>query len=153
MVRERPRMEKPIVKVKLIHPLATLPLRAHTTDAGADLYSVEPVALGPSESAMVPTGLILEIPPGYEGQIRPRSGLAVRDQVTVLNAPGTIDAGYRGEVKVLLINHAEYAVLYTANTRIAQLVIAPVALATFEQAATLDETERGQGGFGSTGVK
>ena len=140
------------IKTKLIHPLAVLPLRAHDTDAGADLHSVEDVLLLGGESRLVPTGLTLEIPAGFEGQIRPRSGMAARDRVTVLNAPGTVDSGYRGEIKVLLVNHDRTAHWYPSGFRIAQLVIAPVALPSFVNADTLSDTERAEGGFGSTGT-
>jgi len=109
------------------------------------------VALAPGERALVPTGLALEIPPGYEGQVRPRSGLATRHGVTLLNAPGTVDADYRGEVKVILVNHGPVAVRFDRGERIAQLVVAPVAHATLQLAEALGETGRGAGGFGSTG--
>jgi dUTP pyrophosphatase len=102
--------------------------------------------------ARLPTGLALEIPPGYEGQVRPRSGLAARQGLTVLNAPGTIDADYRGELQVLLINLGSEAVTLREGDRIAQLVIAPVSRAAFEEAVELAVSERGAGGFGSTGT-
>jgi dUTP pyrophosphatase len=123
--------------------------------AGFDLQAAIPddetwyVSRG--QRLLVPTGLILAIPKGYEGQVRPRSGLAVKHGITVLNAPGTIDADYRGEIKVILINHGETTFSLKRSDRIAQLVIAPVTTVTLQAAPNLDETERGEGGFGSTG--
>ncbi len=144
------------LRVKRLPHGVGLPLPRYATalSAGADLLAAVtgPVVLGPGERVAVPTGLILEIPAGYEGQVRPRSGLALRTGVTVANAPGTIDADYRGEVKVLLINLGREAVTITRGDRIAQLVIAPVIQVRLEEAEELGETERGSGGFGSTGV-
>jgi len=132
-----------------------LPLPACATDgsAGADLRSAEEgsVVLQPGDRVAVATGLILEIPPGYEGQVRPRSGLAIQHGLTVVNAPGTIDADYRGEVKVLLVNLGDAAVSIERGDRIAQLVIAPVTRAEFRETDELGDTTRGGGGFGSTG--
>lgn len=130
-----------------------LPLPRYETDhaAGLDLRADEPVALAPGERALVPTGLALELPPGHEGQVRPRSGLAARHGVTLLNTPGTIDADYRGEVKVILVNLGQAPVRFERGERIAQLVIAPVTHATLVEAPALGETGRGAGGFGSTG--
>ncbi|MGC3997403.1 MAG: dUTP diphosphatase [Anaeromyxobacter sp.] len=119
--------------------------------AGLDLRADEPFTLAPGERRLVPTGLALEIPPGHEGQVRPRSGLAARHGVGMVNAPGTIDADYRGEVGVLLVNHGQAPVTFARGDRIAQLVIAPVVQATLELAEALGETARGGGGFGSTG--
>jgi len=109
------------------------------------------LTLAPGARALVPTGLIFELPRGYEAQVRPRSGLAVRDGLTVLNAPGTIDADYRGEVQVLLINCGDRSVRIDRGVRIAQLVVAPVARAQLRESKNLDATARGHGGFGSTG--
>jgi dUTP pyrophosphatase len=137
---------------------AGLPAPAYATAdaAGMDLSAAveddAPVTLAPGQRAAIPTGLQLAIPQGFEGQVRPRSGLALKNAVTVLNAPGTIDADYRGEVKVILINLGTEPFEITRGMRIAQLVFAPVVRATMQQAATLDETARGEGGFGSTGV-
>ena len=130
-----------------------LPLPRYETEhaAGLDLKADEPVALAPGARALVPTGLALEIPPGFEGQVRPRSGLAARHGVTLLNAPGTVDADYRGEVKVVLVNHGQAAVRFERGERIAQLVVAPVTRVALEEAGALGETGRGAGGFGSTG--
>jgi dUTP pyrophosphatase len=109
------------------------------------------VVIGPGKRALIPTGFAIALPEGYEGQVRPRSGLATEHGVTVLNAPGTIDADYRGEVKVPLINHGERDFVVTRGMRIAQLVVAAVAPAVLVEVPELGETERGQGGFGSTG--
>ena len=122
--------------------------------AGMDLCAAldAPLRLAPGERAAVATGLALAIPPGWEGQVRPRSGLALRRGLTVLNAPGTIDADYRGEVMVLLVNLDGSEQTIAPGERIAQLVVAPVALAEVVEVAELDSTERGAGGFGSTGT-
>jgi dUTP pyrophosphatase len=130
------------------------PAYATAASAGMDLLAAvdEPLALAPGARALVPTGIAIALPPGTEGQVRPRSGLAVRHGITVLNSPGTIDADYRGEVKVPLINHGQEPFVIERGTRIAQLVIAPVAQARWDIAADLDDTARGDGGFGSTGV-
>jgi dUTP pyrophosphatase len=122
--------------------------------SGADLRAcvTEPVALAPGERAAVPTGVFLEIPRGYEGQVRPRSGLALRLGLSLVNTPGTIDSDYRGEVKVILINLGQAPVTINRGERIAQLVIAPVTRARFVAAAELSATARSAGGFGSTGV-
>ncbi|MCZ0737496.1 dUTP diphosphatase [Phreatobacter sp. AB_2022a] len=134
-----------------------LPLPAHQTEgsAGMDLVAAlaedMPLVLAPAERAAVPTGLVLAIPGGFEGQVRPRSGLALKHGLTVANAPGTVDSDYRGEVKVILINLGEQPVTIRRGERIAQLVIAPVTRAALLLAENLDETDRGSGGFGSTG--
>ena len=121
--------------------------------AGADLRADidEPVVMAPGSNVMIPTGLRMAIPAGYEGQVRPRSGLAARHGVTVLNTPGTIDADYRGDVKVILINLGKDEVVIRRGERIAQLIIAPVLRADFRWTDDLEETGRGEGGFGSTG--
>jgi dUTP pyrophosphatase len=110
-----------------------------------------PLIIPPGGRALVPTGFAIALPPGHEGQVRPRSGLAVKHGVTVLNAPGTIDADYRGEMKVALINHGDAPFAVTRGMRIAQLVVAPVTAVALVEVAELDATERGDGGFGSTG--
>jgi len=120
--------------------------------AGADIVAAEDTTIASGAVHPVATGIALAIPPGYEGQIRPRSGLALKHGVTVLNAPGTIDADYRGEVKVILINHGAEPFRISRGDRIAQLVVAPVAPAQFERVEALPDTARGVGGFGSTGV-
>ncbi|WFU24738.1 dUTP diphosphatase [Bradyrhizobium sp. CB1717] len=134
-----------------------LPLPAYQTAeaAGLDLMAAvpdaEPMTLAPGQYALVPTGLAIALPPGYEAQVRPRSGLAAKHGVTVLNSPGTIDADYRGEIKVILINHGAAPFVITRGERIAQMVIAPVVQAALVPVATLSATDRGAGGFGSTG--
>jgi dUTP pyrophosphatase len=140
----------------LDHGRGLEPPRQQTAGAaGVDLLAAlgadEVVSLAPGQRTLVPTGLALAIPPGFEGQVRPRSGLAARYGVTVLNSPGTIDADYRGEVKVILVNFGDAAFEIRRGERIAQLVVAPVTQVDFELRETLDATERGAGGFGSTG--
>ena len=133
-----------------------LPLPVYATGgaAGADVCAAvdSPIVIGPGERQAVPTGLVLEIPDGFEGQVRPRSGLAIRHGLTVVNAPGTIDSDYRGELKVLLVNLGTDAVSIARGDRIAQLVIAPVTRAAFVKTDDLTASDRGAGGFGSTGV-
>lgn len=131
-----------------VHP----PLQATAGAAGHDIHAAEDATLEPGSFRAIATGYAIAIPDGYEGQVRPRSGLAARHGVTVLNAPGTIDADYRGEVKVILINHGREPFTLKRNDRIAQLVIAPVTNSVFEPVARLPETGRGTGGFGSTGM-
>lgn len=139
--------------MKRLHPRAQLPHRAHPGDAGADLVTVSDLSLAPGERALAPTGIALAIPAGYVGLIHPRSGLAFRSGLTVLNAPGTIDAGYRGEIKVLLYNASpSETITLKAGERIAQLVIVAVALPQFAAVSDLDDTTRGADGFGSTGT-
>src|SRR5690606_39037649 len=120
-------------------------------DLGAAVPEAEPLTLSPGERFMVPTGLAFALPPGFEGQVRPRSGLAAKAGITCLNTPGTIDADYRGEVKVILINLGREPFVIQRGERIAQLVIAPVVQAQWAVVDDLDETARGTGGFGSTG--
>ena len=131
-----------------------LPRYASAGAAGADLCAAvdASLTLAPGERAAVPTGFVVELPPGWEGQVRPRSGLALRHGLTVANAPGTIDSDYRGELKVLLVNHGDAPVEIARGDRVAQLVVAPVAHAVFREADELGATDRGAGGFGSTGV-
>ncbi len=130
---------------------AQLPAYAHADDAGLDIAADEACTLAPGERRAVATGLKMRLPAGTEGQVRPRSGLALKHGVTVLNAPGTIDAGYRGELKILLINLGQEPFAITPGMRIAQLVVAPVLRVNVAEGAVADETERGAGGFGSTG--
>lgn len=125
--------------------------RAAGLDLTAAVPADAPLALAPGARAVVPTGIAIALPEGHEAQVRPRSGLAALHGLTVLNAPGTIDADYRGEVQVLLINHGSEAVSIARGMRIAQLVISPVARAQLREVQSLDETVRGKGGFGSTG--
>ncbi len=130
---------------------AHIPQKAHEDDAGFDLYASEDCLLKAHGFGCVPTAIAIELPAGTEAQVRPRSGLAAKYGVTVLNAPGTIDAGYRGEVKVILINLGEEDFLIERGMRIAQLVVAPVTQASIEVASELADSGRGAGGFGSTG--
>lgn len=141
------------VAVRRLHPRAQLPRYAHGPgeDAGMDLCAVADVTLAPGEAGAVATGIAVELPPGYEGQIRPRSGLALKHAVTVANAPGTIDPGYRGEVKVLLINLGRAPYRVSAGDRIAQLVVAPYAAVAWDE-RDLQDSARGAGGFGSSGT-
>lgn len=143
------------VPVLRVGPLdGALPSYRSADAAGLDLSAAlaEPVVVPPGARRLVPTGLAFAIPSGFEGQVRPRSGLALEHGVTVLNAPGTIDADYRGEVKVLLINHGDAAFVIRPGDRIAQIVILPVARAELAVVVSLDTTGRGTGGYGSTGV-
>jgi dUTP pyrophosphatase len=132
-----------------------LPAYQSADAAGLDLLAAlpqdAPLVLAPGKHAMVPTGLAIALPPGFEAQVRPRSGLAAKHGVTVLNSPGTIDADYRGEINVILINHGEAPFPIRRGERIAQMVIAPVVQAQLVPVATLSSTDRGSGGFGSTG--
>ncbi|MBQ3672559.1 MAG: dUTP diphosphatase [Kiritimatiellae bacterium] len=137
---------------KRIHPDATLPAYAHASDAGMDVRSVEDLTIPAGRRALVHTGLVMELPLGYEAQVRPRSGLALKHGITVLNTPGTIDAGYRGEVGVILANFGEADFVVKKGDKIAQIVIAPVTQPEIVEVADVNETDRGAGGFGSTGV-
>jgi len=146
------------LRVKRLAHGADLPLPAYQSAlaAGLDLLAAvpadAPVVIAPGERAMIPTGIAIALPTGTEGQVRPRSGLATRHGVTVLNSPGTIDPDYRGEISVILINLGRESFAVTRGTRIAQLIIAPTMQVTICEAANLDETTRGVGGFGSTGT-
>jgi len=141
------------LRIKRLRSDAILPRYMSDAAAGLDLAAAvdDPVVLDPGARAAVGTGLAIELPVGYEGQVRPRSGLAMRHGVTLTNAPGTIDADYRGEVRILVINHGQEPVTIATGDRIAQLVIAPVVQAQVVEVDELGETERGAGGFGSTG--
>jgi dUTP pyrophosphatase len=146
-------MTRPELRVVRLRPDAVLPRYMSERAAGLDLGAAldEPVVLPPGGRAAVPTGIAIALAPGYEGQIRPRSGLARRSGVTVLNAPGTVDADYRGEIVVLLVNLGQEPVAIEPGERIAQLVVAPVAFAEVVEVGELEPSERGAGGFGSTG--
>ncbi len=144
----------PTIKVTRVGrrgPPLELPRYETPGSAGMDLRADEPFTLAAGERRLVPTGLAVEIPPGHEGQVRARSGLAVRHGVALVNAPGTIDSDYRGEVKVILVNLGQDAVSFARGDRIAQLVVAPVMQAKIELVEDLSESGRGGGGFGSTG--
>ena len=140
------------VKFRRIDPSATLPSYAHPGDAGMDIRSMEELTIEPGARSLVHTGLVMILPQGYEAQVRPRSGLALKNGVTVLNTPGTIDAGYRGEVGVILANFGSEPFRVEKGSKIAQIVVAPCTRAEIEETVEVDATERGEGGFGSTGV-
>jgi len=145
----------PSLPVRRLDPQAALPRRMSAEAAGLDLAAClpgGPLVLAPGARALIPTGIALAIPPGYEGQVRPRSGLALRHGISIVNAPGTIDADYRGELKVLLINLGSEPFAVAHGDRIAQLVVAPVAMAEPFEVEELPAALRGGGGFGSTGV-
>ena len=149
-----PRDSAPIVHISVIRqdPGLALPAYAREGDSGLDLLAAAPVTLPPGGRHLVTTGLRVAIPTGYAGLVLPRSGLALRAGVTVLNAPGLIDSGYRGEVGVLLVNHGSEPVTLARGERIAQLVIQPVARAVLVEVRELEGSQRGAGGFGSTGA-
>lgn len=140
------------LRVARLDARARLPTRAHPGDAGLDLYAIEPAVLAPGERASIPTGIALEITPGHAGLVLPRSGLAARHGISVVNAPGLIDADYRGEVRVLLLNtDRERAFELAAGDRIAQLLVVAVAIADVAEVTSPTDTVRGAGGFGSSG--
>jgi len=140
------------LQVKKIHANAKVPAYAHDGDSGMDLFSVEEVELMPGETKVVKTGLQVSMPKGFEAQVRPKSGLAAKFGVTVLNTPGTVDSGYRGEIMVILANLGKDAYKVEKGKKIAQMVIARVEEAEVEEVEALDETARNTGGFGSTGL-
>ena len=146
-------MSETVLRYRKVRAAALAPAYMTAGAAGMDLASAAPesVTMGPGRRVAVPTGLVLEIPAGYEGQVRPRSGLARKHGVTLTNAPGTIDSDYRGEVVVLLVNLGQEAHTIAPGDRIAQLVIAPVTRVALVEAEALSDTERGEGGFGHTG--
>ena len=141
-----------VVRLKRLTPEARIPQYAYPDDSGADLYAAEDVVLQPGERRAVSTGLSAEVPIGFELQVRPKSGLALNSGITVLNTPGTVDAGYRGEIKVILINLGVEPYPIRKGQKIAQLVLAPVFRADFQEVEELSESMRGAGGFGSTGI-
>ncbi len=147
----------PVIKFQRLPHAGELELPSYESDqaAGMDIRAAlnESKTLQPGERALIPTGFKMALPDGFEAQIRPRSGLALRYGITMLNTPGTIDADYRGEVKVLAVNHGEQPYTFRHGDRIAQMVIAPVTRAVIREFTTLDETTRGDGGFGSTGLE
>lgn len=141
------------LQIKRLDGGLPLPCYAHEGDAGMDLFSAEAVRLGPFERALVPTGIAVAIPEGYAGFVQPRSGLAVRQGLGIVNTPGLIDSHYRGEIKIIVINlDPEVPIEIARGDKIAQLVIQPVARCALVEVSELDETARGEGGFGSTGV-
>jgi dUTP pyrophosphatase len=144
------------IKVKVLDNSITLPKYETVSSAGMDIRAFIPegkIEIEPQERKLIRTGLCLEIPKGYEVQIRPRSGLALKNGITVLNSPGTIDADYRGELRVILINHSADRFLITNEMRIAQMVVAQFSRVDLLEVEDLSETDRGEGGFGSTGNK
>lgn len=140
------------LKVIKLNDLAIIPKYEHPNDAGLDLVSIEELEIAAGESKLIHTGISIELPSGTEAQIRPRSGLALKHQITVLNTPGTIDEGYRGEIGVILINHGKEPFKISKGMKIAQMVIAPVIRVEIEEVDSLSDTSRGTGGFGSTGI-
>lgn len=140
------------LKIKKISKDAIIPSYAHAGDAGLDLFSIEQKLLYPGGSALIKTGIKIELPEGTEAQIRPRSGLALKNCITVLNSPGTIDEGYRGEIGVILINHGNHTFLVEKGMKIAQMVIQKVEKVEVLEVQDLSDTSRSEGGFGSTGV-
>lgn len=141
------------IRVPVVGSPQAVPRYAMPGDAGADLTCREAVDLAPGQRVLVPTGVRIALPEGFVGLVNPRSGLAARHGLSIVNAPGTIDSGYRGEIRVLLVNTDPHEPVHLpAGSRIAQLVIVPVAHAVFEPVADLDETDRGESGYGSTGV-
>ena len=141
------------VKIKRIHDDALLPMQANPGDAGMDLYSIEAALIPSGEAKLVRTGLQIELPKGTEAQIRPRSGLALKHSLTVLNSPGTIDEGYRGEIGVIIINHGKETFIVEKSMRIAQMVIQTVPVVQLTEVNELSQSERGTSGFGSSGTK
>jgi len=142
-----------VIPITKLHESAVVPSYAHLHDAGADLVSVEDAILAPGQRLLIATGIAIAIPVGFVGLVHPRSGLAAKNGIALVNAPGTIDAGYRGEIKVCLINlDPNESVQLPAGSRIAQLVIQRVESARFVESGELDDSDRGSGGFGSTGI-
>lgn len=141
------------LKVKKINENAVIPKYAHQGDAGMDLYSIEDIDIPPAETRLVHTGLQIELPPNTEAQVRPRSGLALKHSVTVLNTPGTVDEGYRGEIMIILINHGKNTFKVEKGMRIAQMVIKPTFTVDVQEVEELEDSERGENGFGSSGLK
>lgn len=146
-------MLRPQLQIKKLHPAAQIPVYMSELAAGMDMHALpdSPVILRPGERCLVPTGLAMAIPVGYEVQLRPRSGLAIKHGISLLNSPGTIDADYRGEIKIILINHGQEDFIIEAGERIAQLIVAPVCQAELSVVEELSVTQRGTGGFGHTG--
>ncbi|AUT00261.1 dUTP diphosphatase [Nostoc sp. CENA543] len=140
------------LKIQKLTELAITPRYEHYNDSGLDLFSIEELEIPSKESRIIHTGIAIELPQGTEAQIRPRSGLALNHQITVLNTPGTVDEGYRGEIGVILINHGKKPFHVTRGMKIAQMVITPVIRVEVEQVDGLSNTSRGTGGFGSTGI-
>ena len=141
------------VKIKLMNNDSILPSYANKGDAGLDLFSVEEKVIQPGQTALIHTGIAIELPEGTEAQIRPRSGLALKHSVTLLNSPGTIDSGYRGEIKVIVINHGNKEFLIEKRMKIAQMVVKPILFVNLIEVDELEKSDRGNRGFGSSGIK
>ncbi|NEZ46697.1 dUTP diphosphatase [Clostridium niameyense] len=141
------------LRIKKMSEDAIIPKYAHKSDAGMDLYSIEDKIILPGESELIHTGIAIQLPKDTEAQIRPRSGLALKHSITVLNTPGTIDEGYRGEICIILINHSKKEFKVEKAMRIAQMVIKPVLKVNVIESMDLTNSDRGEGGFGSTGTK
>jgi len=140
------------LKILKLTDLAIIPKYEHPDDSGLDLFAIEELEIPSGESKLIHTGISIQLPQGTEAQIRPRSGLALNHQITVLNTPGTVDEGYRGEIGVILINHGMHSFRVTKGMKIAQMVITPVIHVEVEEVDELSNTSRGVGGFGSTGI-
>ena len=141
-----------ILKFKKAHPEAIIPKFARGGDAGLDIHALEDNLLHPADHMLIKTGLKMQLPPGHEAQVRPRSGLALKNKITLLNSPGTIDSGYRGELGVIMINHGNETFKINKGDRIAQLVIAEHESPEIQEVNDLEDSERGEGGFGHTGI-
>lgn len=141
------------LKIKKLNQDAIIPNYAHATDSGMDLYSIEDKIIRPGETSLIKTGLKIELPKKTEAQIRPKSGIALKHSVTVLNTPGTIDEGYTGEIQIILINHGKNPYKINKGEKIAQMVVMPVIRVAIQETNDLKDTSRGGGGFGSTGLK
>ncbi|MEY2859035.1 MAG: deoxyuridine 5-triphosphate nucleotidohydrolase [Cyanobacteriota bacterium] len=139
------------LKIQQLHESAIIPHYAHPGDAGLDLFAIEQQDILPGETQLIKTGIAIALPPGYEAQIRPRSGLALKHSITVLNSPGTIDSGYRGEIGIILINHGKKSFLVIPGMKIAQMVVASFIQTKVIVTQDLDSTSRAKKGFGSTG--
>lgn len=142
----------PLIKVKRLNSSAILPIYAHEGDAGMDVFAVNEKDIAPGDTALIGTGIALEIPSGYEVQVRPRSGLALKYSVTVLNTPGTIDSGYRGEIGVILVNHGKTIFHVNQGMKIAQLVVAKYETVQLIESDFLSDSQRQKNGFGSSGI-
>ncbi|MHC1722595.1 MAG: dUTP diphosphatase [Aminipila sp.] len=140
------------LKIKKLNPNAIIPNHSHEGDAGLDLYSINKCEIDPGEIKLINTGISIELPQNTEAQIRPRSGLALKNGITVLNSPGTIDEGYRGEIGIIIINHGKESFKVEIGMKIAQMVIKPIIKVIIEEVEEISYTERGQCGFGSTGI-
>jgi dUTP pyrophosphatase len=140
------------IKFKKVHPEAIIPKFQKDGDAGLDIHAIEDFILNPGEHSLIGTGLKIEIPKGFEAQVRPRSGLALKNKITILNSPGTIDSGYRGDIGIMLMNHSKEKFEIKKGDRVAQLIIAKHETPEIIEVNELEDSERGEGGFGHTGV-